>query len=97
MAVGDLAIVQQGHAVFEHGVGFGGKSGDNIRPDCDLGASFLQALRQSNRLRPAVPSLHAFEDHIITRLKRKVDMGHHARFASDQIKQAVINFNRIER
>ena len=42
-------------------------------------------------------ALHPLEDHVVAGLQRQVDMRHHARFAGDQVEQAIVNLDAVER
>ena len=48
-------------------------------------------------IRPAVPPLQAFQDQVVARLQRQVEMRHQARFVFDQAQQVVVDFDAINR
>ena len=61
----DVAVVDNGAAVGEHRVGFGGKTRNEVGTDGNFGACALQAGNKIDGLSAGMAALHAFEDHVV--------------------------------
>jgi len=71
-------VADGGQRVFEHGVGFGGKAGDQVGAEHDLGPGRARAFTEIDRAGAAVAALHAFEHDVAAGLYGKVQVRHQA-------------------
>ena len=84
-------------AAAEHRLGLGRKAGDQIGAEHDLRAQCAGAPRRRDRLRAAVPPLHALQDQIVAGLQRQMQMRHQPRLVGEQLPEILVDLARIER
>src|SRR5439155_1365351 len=96
MEEAEAAILHQAQTVLEHRFALGGKSGDQVGAEGNIGAKGARPPTEGDRIGPAVPPLHALQDQIVARLQREVEMGHQARLFGQELPERVIGLRRIE-
>jgi hypothetical protein len=80
MQEGQLAVVDELERIVRHGVGLGGKAGDQIGPEHRIGPPPPHFVAERHRLGARVAPLHALEDQVVARLQRQVEVRHQALF-----------------
>ena len=68
MQEGEAAILDQRQAGLEHRLVLGREAGDQVGAERDSGAQRLGAGAGGNRVGPAVPALHTFQDQVVAGL-----------------------------
>ena len=97
MQMHELTFSDEIERAGEHLLGLGRKAGDQIGAEHDIGAQPAHLATERNRIGAQVTALHAFEDEIVARLQRQMQMRHQPRLVAERVKQVAIGFDGIDR
>ena len=91
MAVNNAAIPDQRDAFAELLVGLCRKSCDDVRADRDVWPRSAETVCQRDGFCAVMTTLHAFEDHIASRLKREMDVRHDTLVVRKKVDESLIH------
>ena len=97
MQMRDAAVCDDVERTLEHRVILCREPGDDVRPEHHTRAQPAHVGAEADRIIAAVPPLHAFQDEIITRLQRQMQMRHQAPLTGNCVAQGLIHLDRIQR
>ena len=97
MQKGQTTFVNQSEGLFKHGICFGRKACNQISAEDHVRTFLPQAQAKSDRVFTQVTALHAFENHIVARLKRQMQMRHDPMILGNGINQVFISLDRVNR
>ncbi len=87
------AFVHKTAGVFKHLVRLCREARDNVGPENNFRAEPARFRAESDGIFAQVPAFHAFQDQVVTCLKRQVQMGHEAFFVRNQTHEILIHLN----
>ena len=83
MSEHNVAVVDDRAAARKHRVGFGREAGDQVSTHGNVGAGGFQTRDKIDGYCAVVAALHPFENHVVPRLEREMDVRHQARFVRE--------------